>query len=284
MAYYKKIKGKDYDGNLLKIADAAVKGKGDGRISLKEAKRILATVKDSEEYTGVEKTTMSYIRDNYKFTEEANSWFRTEIRKWAAKKGKGSPARKTASPAKAAPAAKGRAERTPAPASRRETGMPLRETPLLPAPERKAPPPGEGDGIKRFFLAAVLVIAAVAAIFLIKPLKNLFFGPTPEIPRSGERSRVEEQKVPEIAKPAEMKQEVPAEKPAAPVEKPAAVEEKNIYVVKEKDTLIKISEEITGDYRNWEKIFDANRDTVQSPVLIFVGQRLRIPEGMTRNR
>ena len=29
---------------------------------------------------------MAYIRDNYKWTEEADEWFRTEIRKWAASK------------------------------------------------------------------------------------------------------------------------------------------------------------------------------------------------------
>ena len=42
--YYKKIKGKNYDGNLINMAEASVKGKGDGRISLKDAKKILGTV------------------------------------------------------------------------------------------------------------------------------------------------------------------------------------------------------------------------------------------------
>ncbi|MBN2079719.1 MAG: LysM peptidoglycan-binding domain-containing protein [Spirochaetes bacterium] len=93
-AYYKKIKGKKYDGKLLRIADSSVKGKGDGRISLKDAKKILGTVKDSNDYSVVEKNTMRYIRDSYSFTPEADRWFRSEIRKWAASKGVAKPASK----------------------------------------------------------------------------------------------------------------------------------------------------------------------------------------------
>ncbi len=43
-------------------------------------------VKDGNDYTDVEKDTVEYIRDNFKWTEEADAWFRTEIRKWAASK------------------------------------------------------------------------------------------------------------------------------------------------------------------------------------------------------
>jgi hypothetical protein len=86
MAYYKTINGKKYDGELLEFADAAVAGAGDGRISLKDAQEILGKVMDANTYTDIEKDTMEYIRDNYKWTPEADEWFRTEIRKWAAKK------------------------------------------------------------------------------------------------------------------------------------------------------------------------------------------------------
>ncbi|TFH40822.1 MAG: LysM peptidoglycan-binding domain-containing protein, partial [Chrysiogenales bacterium] len=43
-------------------------------------------VKDSNDYSPIEKNTMRYIRDSYTFTLEADRWFRTEIRKWAAGK------------------------------------------------------------------------------------------------------------------------------------------------------------------------------------------------------
>ena len=37
-------------------------------------------------YTDVEKRTMAYIRGNFRWTDAADEWFRTEIRKWAATK------------------------------------------------------------------------------------------------------------------------------------------------------------------------------------------------------
>ena len=86
MGYYRTIDGVKYDGELLKAAEDAVAGKGDGRISLKDAELLLEQVKDGNSYTDIEKETMSYIRDNFKWTDEADEWFRTEIRKWAANK------------------------------------------------------------------------------------------------------------------------------------------------------------------------------------------------------
>ncbi|GAB4132909.1 MAG: hypothetical protein OHK0045_23910 [Raineya sp.] len=85
-SYYRVIDGKKYDNELLKAAEEAVAGKGDGRISLKDAEVLLAKVKDGDSYTDIEKDTMAYIRENFKWTEEADEWFRSEIRKWAATK------------------------------------------------------------------------------------------------------------------------------------------------------------------------------------------------------
>ncbi len=87
-SYYKNIDGVNYDGDLLDAADEAVRGKGDGRISLSDAKVLLQKVMDGQAYTDIEKMTMAYIREHYKWTDEADEWFRTEIRKWAASKGK----------------------------------------------------------------------------------------------------------------------------------------------------------------------------------------------------
>jgi len=86
MAYYVTIDGKKMDKELIDAADAAVKGRGDGRISMEDAKILLEKVKDGNSYTDVEKDTMEYIRENFKWTDEADDWFRTEIRKWAATK------------------------------------------------------------------------------------------------------------------------------------------------------------------------------------------------------
>ena len=86
MSYYRQIDGVKYDDELLKSAEEAVAGRGDGRISLDDAKKLLDEVKDGNSYTDIEKKTVAYIRDNFKWTDEADNWFRTEIRKWAATK------------------------------------------------------------------------------------------------------------------------------------------------------------------------------------------------------
>ena len=85
-SYYKTIDGKDYDREMLEIADEAVAGAGDGRISIEDAQKLLGAVKDANKYTDIEKATMKYIRENYKFTYTSDQWFRTEIRKWAGTK------------------------------------------------------------------------------------------------------------------------------------------------------------------------------------------------------
>ena len=85
-SYYKTIDGKDYDREMLEIADEAVAGVGDGRISIEDAQKLLGAVKDAYKYTDIEKATMKYIRENYKFTYTSDQWIRTEIRKWAGTK------------------------------------------------------------------------------------------------------------------------------------------------------------------------------------------------------
>ena len=86
MSYYKEIDGKKYDKELLETAEAMIKGAGDGRISEADAGKLLEKVKDGDKYTDVEKDTVKYLRDNYKWTDKANEWFRTEVRKWASTK------------------------------------------------------------------------------------------------------------------------------------------------------------------------------------------------------
>ena len=56
--YYKTIDGKDYDREMLEIADEAVAGAGDGRISIENAQKLLGAVKDANKYTDIEKATM----------------------------------------------------------------------------------------------------------------------------------------------------------------------------------------------------------------------------------
>jgi nucleoid-associated protein YgaU len=50
------------------------------------------------------------------------------------------------------------------------------------------------------------------------------------------------------------------------------------YTVKKGDSLSKIAKREYGDAQQWRKIFEANRDTIKDPDLIYPGQVFRIPE------
>lgn len=85
ISYYKQIDGKRYKAITLKMADEAIAGQGDGRISKEDAEQIFATISDGKAYTQVEKDTMRYLRENYNWTDGADALFRTKVRSWAAK-------------------------------------------------------------------------------------------------------------------------------------------------------------------------------------------------------
>ncbi|CAE6942376.1 GIP [Symbiodinium sp. CCMP2592] len=88
----KTIKGKKYDRTILKAADIAVKGAGDGRISQKDARMICRACRPTTDgrssYSAIEKATMAYVRKTYKFTKSADTAVRTFISKMGAKQGR----------------------------------------------------------------------------------------------------------------------------------------------------------------------------------------------------
>ena len=49
------------------------------------------------------------------------------------------------------------------------------------------------------------------------------------------------------------------------------------YTVQKGDSLWKIAQEQLGSGARWDEIYEANRDTVSDPNLIFIGQILAIP-------
>lgn len=86
MSYYKTIEGKKYDGEVIDLAEKLTAGAGDGRISMADAEKLFEAVKDGNSYTDIEKDTMAYVRENFKWTDAADEWFRGEVRTWAASK------------------------------------------------------------------------------------------------------------------------------------------------------------------------------------------------------
>jgi len=48
-------------------------------------------------------------------------------------------------------------------------------------------------------------------------------------------------------------------------------------VVQSGDSLSKIAKEVLGDAKRWPEIFEANKDKIKDPNLIYPGQELDIP-------
>ena len=75
----------------------------------------------------------------------------------------------------------------------------------------------------------------------------------------------------------------PAEKPALPkvasMVKPVAQE----YIIKQGDTLSKLAGQFYNSINRWEKIYEANRDTIKNPHYIYIGQRIMIPPDQQAN-
>ena len=72
------------DGHLVDKANHGVAVSVDGRISRKEAETIIVAVTYGFGYNDVEEDTLNYIRDNYKWSEGTDVWFRNQIRDWVA--------------------------------------------------------------------------------------------------------------------------------------------------------------------------------------------------------
>ena len=84
-AYYETIEGVKYDREALDAAREAVSGKGDGRVSLADARAILETITDGGGVTAIEFRTAFYILGNFKFTSEAAEYYVAELSKADAK-------------------------------------------------------------------------------------------------------------------------------------------------------------------------------------------------------
>lgn len=59
---------------------------------------------------------------------------------------------------------------------------------------------------------------------------------------------------------------------------PPKEEQTVFYTVKSGDSLSKIAKALMGDGKLWPKIFEANKEVIKNPDLIYPGQQLRIPK------
>ena len=58
---------------------------------------------------------------------------------------------------------------------------------------------------------------------------------------------------------------------------PPIQEKVEYYLIKKGDTLSAIAKQFLGNANDYPKIFEANREVIRDPNLIFVGQKIRIP-------
>jgi len=65
--------------------------------------------------------------------------------------------------------------------------------------------------------------------------------------------------------------------PAAPPELAPTPTSSGTYVVVKGDSLSKIAQRQYGKASQWRRIYEANRDVIKDPDLIYPGQQLRIP-------
>ena len=76
-----------------------------------------------------------------------------------------------------------------------------------------------------------------------------------------------------VEKPVE-KNPAPQPAPAQPPQSKAADRE---YTIKSGDSLSKIAKQVYGDASAWQKIYNANKDQIKNPDMIFPGQKIKIP-------
>ena len=65
--------------------------------------------------------------------------------------------------------------------------------------------------------------------------------------------------------------------PASSAPAPPPVRGGRTYVVVKGDSLSKIAKREYGDAAQWKRIYDANRDLIKDPDLIYPGQTLHLP-------
>ncbi len=248
-SYYTVIRGKKYDRRMLELAEGLTSGRGDGRISINDAKNLLRVVKDANSYSATEKQTMEYIRRHFKFTKEGDEFFRSEIRKWAAGKG-----------AKKAPA---KAKKSAAAAPLKP--MPVTETAaataVAPGAAEKqsvspSPVPVAGTALKQILIALVLILGLAALFYFVvyksscarsappSPVATPPVAPVPAVPAESPKAMA----VPTPAAAPVIEKKPSTSLPAADAELQSYVSKARLSFIAEKTALLPASEKLLDEF------------------------------------
>lgn len=249
-SYYKKINGKNYDKLMLDIAEGSVLRKGDGRISLADSRGIIRQIKDGGKITDIERRTLNYILENYKITETALKHIEKNLSEFFTNEAKED--------------------------VKSEKAAAVKEE----VPQMKEQP-AKGGGKNKIFLILVLLLLAVFAVFAFFKYFYKNTGTESTVTQKQDESASLKQEETAASK-TETTVTTPVSETTPPAEKTETVEVKplaeNEYMVKDQDTLIKISEAVYGDYRMWDDIYKLNKGKIKNPNILFTGQILTLPE------
>ena len=252
-SYYKRINGVNYDRAMLDTADKSVKGKGDGRISLEDAKALVKNMKDGGRITEIELRTFNYIRGKYKFTEPALKYVEESLSDDSNSKSKVSS---------------------------------VHDKPKLSQKEKQENKPSKSPkkSNKKYLLIILIILILLLIIFLLSRIsceKGAGNDKLVPVQKTEEKAATENK--------ADTADKTAADKVAT--EKAAAADNKDLknniasgenskgqYVIKKNDTLTRISKTVYGDHKFWKSIYNANEDKIKNPNLIYYGQVLTIPE------
>jgi nucleoid-associated protein YgaU len=78
-----------------------------------------------------------------------------------------------------------------------------------------------------------------------------------------------------VEKPVE-KKPAPTPTPGSPQQGTSAQSGRE-YTIKSGDSLSKIAKQFYGNAADWQKIYNANKDQIKNPDMIFPGQKIKIP-------
>merc|ERR1712039_929735 len=75
------VDGLECDGGIMAACRTAVEGKGDGRVSIEDAKEIIKQAKDGNKVTQQERWTLGYCLAHFRWTRQAHDFFVEEMKK-----------------------------------------------------------------------------------------------------------------------------------------------------------------------------------------------------------
>jgi len=79
-SYYEKVDGQDCDHSIIEACRKAVAGTGDGRVSMEDAKVVLAEALDGGKVTDIEKWTLRLCLSEFNWTQAAHDWIIDELK------------------------------------------------------------------------------------------------------------------------------------------------------------------------------------------------------------